>query len=430
MNISIIGCGYVGLVTGTCFAELGHNVLGIDNDEQKVACLKAMKSPIYEPGLEALMRSNCQEGRLRFSDSIAEGVEHGQVIFICVNTPPRPDGGVDLSCVAAVSQEIAEHIRDYRLIVEKSTVPVRTGEWVSKTIRAYAPEGVDFDIASNPEFLREGTAIDDFLRPDRVVIGTDSARASSLLVSLYEPLNAPLLLTDIKSAELIKHSANAFLALKISFINSVANICSLSGADIKKVTKGIGLDKRIGMQAMEAGLGYGGMCLPKDVSAYIEIAKELGYDFELLRATEAVNNNQRQWPINTLRASFDTLQDKKIAVLGLAFKPHTDDLRFAVSMELIHALQKEKAQVRAYDPKAMDNACRCNPFLHTVPDAYTACQDADAVVICTEWPEFRHLDWQRIRQIMHRPLLLDGRNIFEPSRLRKHGFEYHCIGRN
>ena len=429
MNISIIGCGYVGLVTGACLAELGHQVLGIDNDEKKLAALQRMESPIYEPGLEEMLHTNCTEGRLRFSGSIAEGVKHGQIIFICVNTPPRPDGGVDLSYVESVSQEIAENLTEYRLIVEKSTVPVRTSEWVSRTIREYVREDVDFDIASNPEFLREGTAIDDFMRPDRVVIGAESKRASSLLVSLYEPLNAPLLLTDTKSAELIKHSANAFLALKISFINSVANICTLSGADIKKVAKGIGLDKRIGQQAMEAGIGYGGMCLPKDVSAYIDIAKDLGYDFELLRATEAVNNRQRLWPVEMLRQRFPSLKDLKVAILGLAFKPNTDDLRFAASMEIINLLQKEGAHIFAYDPKAMTNACRCNPFITTCDTPYDACTDADAAIICTEWSEFRFMDMHRLHRLMSRPLIIDGRNIFEPERIIKHGFEYCCVGR-
>ncbi len=429
MKISIIGCGYVGLVTGACLAELGHDVLGIDNDSAKINTLKQLRSPIYEPGLEELIRTNYHENRLHFSDSIAEGVQHGDIIFICVNTPPRPDGGVDLSYVEAVSSEIAEHLTSYRLIVEKSTVPVRTGEWVVKTIKENVHADVEFDVASNPEFLREGTAIDDFMRPDRVVIGTDSQRASSLLVNLYEPLNAPLLLTDIKSAELIKHSANAFLAMKISFINSVANICSLSGADIKKVTKGIGLDRRIGSQAMEAGIGYGGMCLPKDVSAYIDIARELGYDFELLRATENVNNQQRLWPVTVLRRQTKSLKELKVAILGLSFKPNTDDLRFAASMEIINALQKEGAYVYAYDPVASANAVRVNRFLTTCADAYEACSDADAAIICTEWNEFRYLDMQKLKSVMKRPLIIDGRNIYEPDRMLKHGFEYFCVGR-
>ncbi|MDO5295119.1 MAG: UDP-glucose/GDP-mannose dehydrogenase family protein [bacterium] len=430
MNISIIGCGYVGLVTGSCLAELGHNVLGIDNDPRKLACLQNNSSPIYEPGLEELIRINCQEKRLRFSGSIAEGVQHGQIIFICVNTPPRPDGSLDLSYVEAVSKEIAENLQEYRLIVEKSTVPVRTGEWVSKTIREFVRNDVDFDIASNPEFLREGTAIDDFMRPDRVVIGTDSQRAASLLVSLYEPLNAPLLLTDIKSAELIKHSANAFLAMKISFINSVAQICSMTGADIKRVAKGIGLDKRIGLQAMEAGIGYGGMCLPKDVAAFIEIAKDMGYDFELLQATEKVNHQQRLWPVQTLRQHFSTLQGLSIAILGLSFKPNTDDLRFAASMEIISILQQEKAHIYAYDPKALKKACQANPYITACSSAYEACTHTDAAIICTEWPEFRSLDMAKLRQLMHRPLIIDGRNIYEPERIAKHGFEYFCIGRS
>lgn len=429
MKISIIGCGYVGLVTGACLAELGHEVLGIDNNKAKIRKLKALKSPIYEPGLEELLISHCQEGRLRFSGDIAEGVRHGDIIFICVNTPPKEDGTADLSFVEAVSKEIARNMTKYRLIVEKSTVPVKTGEWVARTIAENIRPGIEFDVASNPEFLREGTAINDFLHPDRVVIGISSQRARSLLTELYEPLNAPLLITDINSAELIKHSANAFLALKISFINSVASICSAAGADIKKVTKGIGLDRRIGMASMEAGIGYGGFCLPKDVSAFIGIARSLGCGFEILEAAERVNNRQRIWPVKKLQEILGSLRNKRIAVLGLSFKPFTDDIRFAPALDILASLHEQGAEVRAYDPQAMTNMHEKSPRTVMCQDAYSATADCDAMIICTEWPEFKRLNMQEIKKRLKRPLIIDGRNIFEPARIKCQGFEYFCVGR-
>lgn len=429
MKISIIGCGYVGLVTGACLAELGHEVLGVDNDPEKLRTLKSGRVPIFEPGLDALVATHCKEGRLRFSSDVSEAVDHGQIIFICVGTPPRDDGGVDLSFVETVSREIARHMTDYRLIVEKSTVPVKTGEWVSRTIAENVRPGVEFDVASNPEFLREGTGIEDFLHPDRVVIGTSSERAASLLVSLYEPLNAPMLLTDINSAELIKHSANAYLALKISFINAVAQVCSRSGADIKKVAKGIGLDRRIGMASMEAGIGFGGMCLPKDLAAFIRISRELGYDFELLEAAERINLDQRQWPVRVVSSALGSLAGRTVAVLGLSFKPNTDDLRNAPSLEIIASLQAAGAQVRAYDPVSMDRAHEAVPATVMCADAYEAVQGAEAAIVCTEWKEFRNLDLARLRDAMARPLLVDGRNLYEPGRMAALGFEYHGVGR-
>ncbi|MBQ7503465.1 UDP-glucose/GDP-mannose dehydrogenase family protein [bacterium] len=429
MNIGIIGCGYVGMVTGVCLAELGHTVTAVDNDPEKLAMLQNLQCPIYEPGLEQLFNTYVREKRLTFSGSIAQAVRDSQIIFICVNTPSNPDGSADLSFVESVAKEIAVNLREYRLIVEKSTVPVQTGEWVRRTISRNAPPNVEFDVASNPEFLREGTAIDDFLHPDRVVIGADSRRASSLLTELYAPLNAPILLTDINSAELIKHSANAFLALKISFINSVAQICSRSGADIKKVAKGIGLDRRIGSNAMEAGIGYGGMCLPKDVAAYIRIAKELGYDFEILKAVQNVNNKQRLWPLEILKHRFSSLQGLTIAIWGLSFKPNTDDLRYAPSLEITAALLKEKVKVRCFDPVAMKKAALQIPEAKMCPNAYEACYKADALIICTEWPEFKTLDLHKVAENMKLPVIIDGRNILEPSRMAAHGFEYFSVGR-
>lgn len=430
MDISIIGCGYVGLVTGACLAELGHNIIAVDNNLEKLAQLQRQECPIYEPGLEQLIKIYTAEGKLRFTESIAEAVRGSQIVFICVNTPPLPDGRADLSFIEAVSKEIALNMDGYRLIVEKSTVPVRTGEWVKRTISAYAPQDVEFDVASNPEFLREGTAINDFLHPDRVVIGVSSQRASSLLVELYEPLNAPLLITDINSAELIKHSANAFLALKISFINSVAQVCQRSGADIKKVAKGIGLDHRIGMASLEAGIGYGGMCLPKDVAAYIRIAKDLGYDFELLEAVEKVNNRQRRWALEQLKNIYQNLGGLRLAVWGLSFKPHTDDLRFAPAIDIVQTLLEEGAQVQCYDPAAMSKAAKLLPKATMCDGALEACQQAQALIICTEWPQFKSVDLLEVRQQMAAPIVLDGRNLFEPKRMAEHNFKYYGVGRS
>lgn len=429
MKISIIGCGYVGLVTGACLAELGHDIIAVDNDPVKLKALQDGKCPIYEPGLDQLLDIYSREGHLRFTDSIAEAVAGSEIIFICVNTPSMPDGSADLSFVEAVSKEIAVNLKSYRLIVEKSTVPVKTGEWVRRTISENAPAHADFDVASNPEFLREGTAINDFLHPDRVVIGTSSSRASSLLVELYEPLNAPLLLTDINSAELIKHSANAFLAMKISFINSIADICARSGADIKKVAKGIGLDRRIGQTAMEAGIGYGGMCLPKDVAAYRHIADDLGCSFEILEAVQKVNDRQRAWAVTKLKEQIPDLKGKRIAVWGLSFKPHTDDLRYAPALDVVKSLLSEGAEVRCFDPAAMEKAKSKVPDAVMCQDSLEACKDAQALIICTEWPQFRNANLQQVKTLMSRPLIIDGRNIFDPVRMKSHGFEYIGVGR-
>ncbi|MGM9992777.1 MAG: UDP-glucose dehydrogenase family protein [Candidatus Bruticola sp.] len=430
MDISIIGCGYVGLVTGACLAELGHKIIAVDNDQDKLARLQRQECPIYEPGLAQLIKLYTSEGKLRFTSSIAEATKQSQIIFICVNTPPLPDGGADLSFVEAVSKEIALNIDSYKLVVEKSTVPVRTGEWVKRTISSYAAPNVEFDVASNPEFLREGTAIHDFLHPDRVVIGVSSQRASSLLVELYEPLNAPLLITDINSAELIKHSANAFLAVKISFINSVAQICQRSGADIKKVAKGIGLDHRIGMTSMEAGIGYGGMCLPKDVAAYIRIAKDLGCGFEMLEAAAKVNDCQRNWAVEQLKQRIPKLKNVRVAIWGLSFKPHTDDLRFAPAVDIVNNLLKEGAEIRCYDPAAMDKAAKLLPQASMCSCAAEACREAQALIICTEWPQFKTADLLEIHQLMKVPLVIDGRNIFEPKRMAEHNFQYCSVGRS
>lgn len=429
LDISIIGSGYVGLVTGACFAELGHKVLCVDNDVRKIMMLEKGQIPIYEPGLEELVRTNRREKKLFFSTEVKEGAEHGQIIFIAVGTPPKEGGEADLSHVENVSREIARTIKEYRLIVEKSTVPVQTGEWVKKTIEETISPGIEFDVASNPEFLREGTAIEDFLKPDRVVLGVTSDRAATLLVKLYEPLNAPLLITDIKSAELIKHAANAFLAMKISFINSIANICDIVGADVTKVARGIGLDKRIGMDFLRAGIGYGGSCFPKDVSAFINISERLGYDFKILKSVAYVNAEQQKIVVRKLKNNIGSLANKVIGLLGLSFKPNTDDIREAPSLSVIKQLKEEGAQVRVYDPVAMEKARQVINGVIFCNDSYEIALGADALVIITEWSEFKYLDIPRIRESMNNPLIIDGRNIYDPSRMKELGFVYYGIGR-
>jgi len=431
LKITIIGSGYVGLVTGACLADLGHHVLCVDNNMKKIKFLKQGKVPFYEPGLEELVGINFNEGRLTFTDSIKEGVAHGLVIFITVGTPPKKDTGeADLSAVQTVSREIAESMTSYRVVVEKSTVPVRTGRMVAETISKNIAPGIEFDVASVPEFLREGSAIGDFLNPDRIVIGVTSDTAAGLLVKIFEPLNAPLLLTDIESAELIKHCANAFLAMKISFINAVAHICELSGADVGKVAKGIGLDHRIGKEFLRPGIGYGGSCFPKDVKAFIAISKKLGYDFNLLKEVEKINEFSRYKAIEKLSGIFeDKLDGKTVAVLGLSFKPNTDDIRSSPALDIINRLREKNVTVRAYDPKALDFAREQKVDAKLCDDVYSAVTGADALVIATEWPEFRSLDLPRVKSIMNRPVIIDGRNLFEPFRLESMGFEYYGMGR-
>ena len=429
MKIGVIGTGYVGLVTGACFADLGHTVVCVDNNKEKIAALRSGKIPFYEPGLEGLVTANSRQGRLLFSTSIAECVKTCEVIFIAVGTPPLPSGDADLSAIEHVCVEIATHMRSYRLIVEKSTVPVNTGEWVARTLQKHVRKGVQYDVASNPEFLREGSAIQDAEHPDRIILGVSSDRAAMLLVKLYEPLNAPLLITDIRSAELIKHTANAFLALKISFINAVARVCELTGADVTKVAKGIGMDRRIGEAFLSAGIGYGGSCFPKDVSAYVKLCEKVGYDFNLLKEVMKINTAQRTAFFAKVKKALGTLSGKKIAVLGLAFKPDTDDMRGAVSLEIISLLRKERARIFAYDPVAGENAAPLLPHVTICPDALSALRGADAALIITEWKEFRNLDLPAVKQVMKRPIIIDGRNIYDPAKMAEMGFQYWGVGR-
>jgi UDPglucose 6-dehydrogenase len=429
MDISIIGSGYVGLVTGACLADLGNNVICIDNNLEKIYQLKNGIVPIYEPGLRGLISVNVREGRLSFSEDIKEGVDNAEIIFIAVGTPSKGNGDADLSAIEKVCREVARVMTSYRLIVEKSTVPVNTGQWVFHTIRHNNVHHVDFDVASNPEFLREGCALEDFMNPDRIILGVSSDRAANLLVKLYEPLNAPILITDINSAELIKHASNAFLAMKISFINSVANICEKTGADIHKVAKGIGLDRRIGEAFLQAGIGYGGSCFPKDVSAFIHLAEKIGYDFTLLKAVKTVNDYQRTIIIAKLKELNGNLKGKVVGILGLAFKPNTDDMRGAPSVDIIRLLQSEGAIVKAYDPVAEGTAQRLMPDITYCNNPYEVANGANALVVVTEWKEFKLLDLLKIKSLMKSPVIIDGRNIYDPAKMRTLGFVYRGIGR-
>jgi len=430
MKLTIIGSGYVGLTTGACFAEVGHDVLCVDNDEAKVATLLRGEIPIFEPGLEDIVKKNVAAGRLSFSTSTPDGVAHGDVVFIAVPTPPNPDGSVDLKYIEKVAREIAPAIGDYTVVVDKSTVPVKTGEKVAETILRYAPEA-EFDVVSNPEFLREGSAVHDLMKPDRIVFGADSERASALMKKVYEPFHAPLLVTDIASAELIKHAANSFLALKISYINAVSAICEASGADVELVAEGIGMDSRIGRAFLNAGLGYGGSCFPKDIAAFIAISDQLGVPFDLLKEVQRINRNQLERFIDKIRDALWVLEEKRIAVWGLSFKPNTDDTRSSVAIELVERLVAEGAEVVAYDPKAMDRArsLEIGSKIRFAASPEESTRDAEALVIATEWPEFAHADFAAIRESMVAPLLFDGRNLLDPATMRKMGFAYEGIGR-
>lgn len=431
MNITIIGSGYVGLTTGACFAEMGHHVLCVDNDERKVQTLLAGNIPIFEPGLEALVKKNVVARRLMFTSSTEEGVEHGEVLFIAVPTPPQPDGSVDLSFMEKVAREIAHYLSAYRVIVDKSTVPVKTGERVASTIRRYAKPGVEFDVVSNPEFLREGSAVEDLMKPDRIVIGGNSDRALAIMQKVYEPFVAPVLVTDINSAELIKHAANSFLALKISYANALAEICEASGADVLKVVDGIGMDKRIGRQFLNAGLGYGGSCFPKDIAAFIAISDQLGVPFTLLKEVERINARQLTRFVDLVREALWVLKEKKLAVWGLSFKPNTDDVRCSVAISLLEKLVEEGAEVTVYDPKAMDKA-RQLPIAGQITfanSALEAAEGAEALIIATEWPEFANIDLVALRDTMRTPLIFDGRNLIDPVSAAEYGFQYRGIGR-
>ncbi len=448
MRIAVIGCGYVGLVTGACFAEIGHEVACTDNDSQKIGVLNDGGLPIYEPHLEEVVRQNVREGRLRFSADLGEAIRFGEAVFICVGTPPLPNGDADLSAVDNVARLIATESRSPKLVVEKSTVPTQTGEHVKRALAIYGRKsGARFTVASNPEFLREGSAVLDFLHPDRIVVGVDEQESEAQLRALYRPIveqsfccrvhakgcpaqaKPRFLVTGINSAELIKHACNSFLALKISYANVVADLCERLGADIDEVSHAMGMDPRIGPHFLNPGLGFGGFCLPKDIQAFIRLGERAGVDVSLLRSAETINRQRIEQFCARTRELLWVLKDKRIAVLGLAFKPNTDDVRFAPALDLIGRLLAEGARVQAYDPEAMSKASAVLPAVRYCRDAYEAAEQADALIIATEWPEFRKLDWTVIRDRMLRPLVLDGRNLLQPGTMKGLGFEYHSVGR-
>jgi UDPglucose 6-dehydrogenase len=429
MKLTIIGTGYVGLVTGACFADVGHQVVCVDNDAAKVQLLKGGGIPIFEPGLEELVQKNTRAGRLSFTTSTAEGVEKSAVIFIAVATPPQPDGSVDLSFIERVARDIAGAMADYKIIVDKSTVPVKTGEKVVETIRRYCPAKVDFDVVSNPEFLREGFAVGDLMKPDRIVIGTRSDRPVAAMKEIYAPFQAPVVVTDINSAELIKHASNSFLALKISYINAIAALCETTGANVEEVAAGMGMDERIGRRFLNAGIGFGGSCFPKDLSAFIKIAEQIGYDFRLLREVQRINADQMDRFVKKITETLWVLKNKKIGILGLAFKQNTDDVRMSPAIELCQRLQKEGATLRVHDPKAMDKARAILKDVTYVDDMNAVAEGCDALVVATEWEEFKRLDLDRARKALSHPILFDGRNLFDRKEMERLGWVYKSVGR-
>ncbi|MFH1836940.1 MAG: UDP-glucose/GDP-mannose dehydrogenase family protein [Candidatus Omnitrophota bacterium] len=430
MKLSIIGVGYVGLVTGACFADLGIEVVCADNDEEKIKLLNEGEIPIYEPGLKELVKKNVKNKRLVFTSDVKKAVRSSEVIFICVGTPSRDDGSADLTNIEKVSRLIAENMDSYKLVVEKSTVPVETGEWVKKTINTFKKKDCEFDAASNPEFLREGSAIEDFMKPDRIVIGVESKKAEMILKDLYAPLNTKIVVTNIKGAEIIKHASNSFLATKISFINALSNICDKTDADINAVAEGVGLDRRINEHFLKAGAGFGGSCFPKDLKAFIHISETLGYPFNMLKEVEKINEMQKDLVIRKVVDMLWNIKDKTVAVWGLAFKPDTDDIRSAPAIDIIERLIKEDAKIKVFDPAAMENTKKkIGERIVYCRDIYEAAEGADCVILMTEWNEFKEVDWERLKGLMTQPAILDGRNIYDPVKLKELGFKYMGIGR-
>lgn len=425
MKIGVIGCGYVGLITGVCLAEMGHSLICVDNNEEKIKKLKNLIPPIYESGLSELLKKN--KDRLKFTTSIEEAVKDSTVIFIAVGTPPKESGDADLSAVENVVTSIVKCMDSYRLIVEKSTVPVQTGTKI-KSVMEMRASGVPFDIASNPEFLREGSAIDDFLHPDRIVIGVETEKAKKILMDIYKPLGVPIIVTDMQSAEIIKHASNSFLATKISYINAISVICELAGANIKDVARGMGLDPRIGDKFLSAGVGFGGFCFPKDVRAFMRISEKLGYRFNLLKEVEKINELAKERFVEKIEDVLWNLQGKVIGILGLAFKPNTDDMRYAPSIDIINHLLSEGAKVVAYDPVAMENARRVLPDIEYRENPYDVADGADCLAIVTEWDEFKNLDLEKIKSLLKTPIIFDGRNIFKKEKMEELGFIYRGIG--
>lgn len=432
MHISVIGTGYVGLVTGACFAEFGVNVTCMDNDAKRIARLEKGEVPFYEPGINELVAKGVREGRLSFTTDIAASVDKALVMFIAVGTPSRNDGSADLSYVEEVGRGIARHLNGYKVIVTKSTVPVGTGDKLREVIQANQSGRYRFDMVSNPEFLREGSAIEDFMRPNRVVIGADSEHAVAIMKDLYRPLyliETPIVVTDVPTAEMIKYASNAFLATKISFINEMATLCERVGADVQMVAKGMGLDHRIGPKFLHAGPGFGGSCFPKDLAALLQTGERAGYRMQIAAAASKVNAEQRARMLGKVCDAVGELQGKTLALLGLSFKPNTNDLRESPALEMAQSLIKEGATVRAYDPTALEEGCRLMPELVPCHDPYESAEKADALIIMTEWNQFRNLDFEKLKTLLTQPVLLDLRNVYEPERVAAYGFRYIGVGR-
>ncbi len=429
-NIAVIGVGYVGLVSGACFADLGNRVTCLDVNEERIANLKKGILPIYEPGLEELVERNVKANRLHFTLSYPDAIRDADFVFIAVGTPSAVDGQADLRYVRMAAESVADVMDHSLIVVNKSTVPVGTGDWVAEVIRQRRPDVPAFSVVSCPEFLREGSAISDFMNPDRTVLGSTNREAAEKVAQLHLPLRSSIMITDLRTAEMIKYASNAFLATKISFINEIANICEALGADVKEVAYGMGLDKRIGRHFLDAGLGWGGSCFPKDVKALAYMGETQGRHPQLLHAVMDINADQRLSVIRKIKELIgDDLKGRTIGLLGLAFKPNTDDMRDAPSIDIANALEREGARVRAYDPVAMENAHRLLPAVEMQSDPYAVAQDADALVLVTEWNEFKNLDLERLRTLMKQPILIDGRNIYDPEAPRNLGFQYRAMGR-
>jgi UDPglucose 6-dehydrogenase len=433
-KICVIGAGYVGLVSGTCLAEIGHKVVCVDNNKEKIKKLQNGICPIFEPGLDKMIAKNKKEGRLFFTEDIEYAVKSADIIFIAVHTPTKENGETDLQFVEDVSKQVAKAMDSYKIIVSKSTMPVKTGQKIKEIISKFCKKGVDFDVVSNPEFLREGSAIKDFLEPDRIVIGVESKKAMQIMKTIYLPIKAPIIFTCIESAEIIKHSCNAFLATKISFINAIANICEKNHGDVEEVANAIGLDKRIGQSFLSAGIGFGGSCFPKDVSAFINVAQKSGYDFSLLREVEKINQRQKENFVKKIKESISGLENglknKKLGILGLSFKPNTDDMRFAPSVYIINRLLAEGATIKAFDPVAKENAKKIfKDKIVYCSDVFETAKNCDALIILTEWDEFKKINLKKIKSLLKNPIIIDGRNIFNPEKIKKLGFNYISIGR-
>ncbi len=432
MKLSVVGSGYVGLVAGTCFADLGNEVICVDNDESKIESLTSGEVPFYEPGLKDILDMNVREGRLRFTTDLKNGVENSEVIFIAVGTPPGANHEADLTSVLAVAKLIGEYANGDKVVVDKSTVPVGTAKKVEKIARENVKGDFQIDVVSNPEFLREGSAVKDFSSPDRIVVGVDSDRAKDVMERIYRShvrAGNPLMITDVESAELIKYASNAFLATKITFMNELARLCEIVGADVKKVGIGMGTDKRIGPRFLQAGIGYGGSCFPKDVKALIQIGLEHNSPFKILPAVDQINDEQRLLMVDKLKTVYPNLKGKKIALWGLAFKPRTDDIREAPSIDIIKELLNDGAEIAAFDPVAMENVKPLYPDIEYGSNPYEIVERCDALLLLTEWNEFRHPDFEKVIKMMDKPVLIDGRNIYERQEMENYGFQYYAFGR-